>query len=73
MASKSCSFSSWRKFKDVLIVDRGFRETIGILEDLGLIPKVLLFYTTKNYYTYKEASKSRLITSSRWVIEEVNG
>jgi hypothetical protein len=61
------------KDEDAFIVDRGFRDCVEFIDDLGMnifMPNFL--YTGKQHST-EEANNSRLITKVRWIIEAVNG
>jgi len=61
------------KSEDVLVVDRGFRDVIMILEEYGLIPKMPNFLQQGSQYDTFSANESRLVTAIRWVVEVVNG
>lgn len=59
---------------DIFILDRGFRDSVGLLQEYGYEvhmpenkPRRQLQYTTE------QANKSRLVTICRWVVEVVNG
>ena len=55
--------------RDVLIVDRGFRDVEGVLQDKGyqvLMPR-LLQGSGRLQFTAKEANASRHVTYTRWV------
>jgi hypothetical protein len=64
---------SWLQPNDVLVVDRGFRDCLEMLQDLGLITKMPHFLREGSQHTTSEANESRLVTKIRWVIEAVNG
>lgn len=51
MAAKSSSFRNWLKFDNVLIVNRGFRDSIEYLGELGLTAKTPHFLQNKNQHT----------------------
>jgi hypothetical protein len=64
----------WLLEGDIFILDRGFRDVIGSLENDGFeiqspsfLPK-----TEKQLPTY-DANHSRLVTKIRWAVECVNG
>jgi len=63
----------WIESKDVLVVDRGFRDVISTLEDYRLIPKMPNLLNKGSQYDTISANESRLVTSIRWVVEAVNG
>ncbi|GBP34176.1 hypothetical protein EVAR_30728_1 [Eumeta japonica] len=59
---------------DVLILDRGFRDSISLLEECGYRPYVpdnLL--EGEHQLTTAQANRSRCVTLCRWVVEVVNG
>ncbi|XP_065213296.1 uncharacterized protein LOC135840599 [Planococcus citri] len=71
-ANANCLFS-WLKPNDIFIVDRGFRDCLGLLEELGFIYKMPHFLSKGQQHSMEEANESRLITKMRWVVEAVNG
>lgn len=73
LSSESSRLRKWLSSGDILIVDRGFRDSVELIEDIGLIPKMPHFLENKNQHTTIEANESRLITSVRWVVESING
>lgn len=58
---------------DVLIVDRGFRDVVGVLEDMGYIIKMPALKGKKSQLSTEQANDSRMVTMTRWVIEAVHG
>jgi len=72
LSSESSRLRNWLTSNDILVVDRGFRDSIELIEDLGLIAKMPHFLQNKHQHT-EEANESRLITSVRWIVEAVNG
>ncbi|XP_075984951.1 uncharacterized protein LOC142982375 [Anticarsia gemmatalis] len=59
---------------DAFILDRGFRDSIRLLEDCGYrtyMPDSLL--EGEHQLTTTQANRSRCITLCRWVVEVVNG
>jgi len=73
LSSESSRLRNWLTSNDILVVDRGFRDSIELIEDLGLIAKMPHFLQNKHQHTTEEANESRLITSVRWIVEAVNG
>jgi len=73
LSSESSRLRNWLTSDDILVVDRGFRDSIDLIEDLGLIAKMPHFLQNKHQHTTEEANESRLITSVRWIVEAVNG
>ncbi|XP_062607931.1 uncharacterized protein LOC134269743 [Saccostrea cucullata] len=64
----------WLKEDDVVVVDRGFRDAVTFMEDIGL--KVHMpFYLQRGekQHTTTEANLSRMVTKVRWVVESANG
>ncbi len=58
----------------MVVVDRGFRDCLTDLQNLGYDTKMPLFMKKdQKQYTTDEANKTRLITKVRWVIESANG
>ena len=70
---KQEKFRNFFKENDIFIVDRGFRDCVGYLNDLGLRIEMPNFLQNANQHTTKEANESRLVTKIRWVVESVNG
>lgn len=64
---------TWLQEDDILIVDRGFRDSAGVLADLGIQMEMPSFLQ-KGHKQHKteDANSSRLITKIRWVVESVN-
>lgn len=58
---------------DVLILDRGFRDSIYVIEDCGYNPHMPPSRTRGEQLSTAQANKSRLITMVRWVVETING
>lgn len=58
----------------ILIVDRGYRDVLPLLENLGIdcqMPPLL--QRGQRQFDTEEANESRLITKTRWIIEARNG
>ncbi|CAK1587666.1 unnamed protein product [Parnassius mnemosyne] len=59
---------------DIFILDRGFRDAISFLEELGyVIHKPLNCEEGEAQLSTINANKSRCVTLCRWVVEVVNG
>jgi hypothetical protein len=59
---------------DCFILDRGFRDSKKVVEDLGIIFQMpQLLKEGKKSFSTKEANDSRIVTMTRWIIEVVNG
>ena len=64
----------WMKPNDVLVVDRGFRDSLDDLHKFGYKTKMPYFLSKKaNQFTTDEANQTRLVTKIRWVVESANG
>ncbi|CAF2046275.1 unnamed protein product [Rotaria magnacalcarata] len=60
---------SWFKDDDIMIVDRGFGDSITSMKTLGFIPAMPEFLNGKKQLSTEEANKTRCVTKTRWVIE----
>ena len=57
-----------------MVVDRGFRNSIAMIEGLGLGAKMPTFLgKSEKQHTTEDANTSRLVTKIRWVVESANG
>lgn len=62
------------KQEDIFIVDRGFRDSIEYLENLGMNVEMPYFLKkNQDQFTTLEANETRLVTKIRWVVEAING
>lgn len=57
---------------DIIVVDRGFRDCLQLLEDIGLIYKIPSFINMQKQLPTEEANSTRLVIKIRWVVEAVN-
>lgn len=73
MMSDASELRRWLSPNDVFVVDRGFRDSLEMLEELGFVSKMPNFLEKKAQHTSDEANQSRLVTNIRWVVEAVNG
>lgn len=65
---------SYFEQNDIFILDRGFRDAIGLLSSLGYsIHKPEGLDAGERQLSTIKANKSRLVTLCRWVVEVVNG
>lgn len=69
---KSSALLMWLEPKDILVVDRGFRDSLKTLEEYALIPKMPSFLKEGSQHDTLTANSSRLVTKVRWVVESVN-
>ncbi|XP_033725211.1 uncharacterized protein LOC117315175 [Pecten maximus] len=63
----------WIQENDVFVVDRGFRDSLDLLKQLGIQTEMPSFSKQKQQHTVGESNASRLVTKIRWVVEAVNG
>ncbi len=61
------------KENDAFVVDRGFRDCVDFLAELGFNVYMPNFLYNGSQHSDMEANNSRLITKIRWVIEALNG
>ncbi|CAG2229897.1 unnamed protein product [Mytilus edulis] len=74
LADNNEQIKSWLQKDDVFIVDRGFRDSIDLLEELGIQTEMPSFLKKgQAQFTTEESNTSRLITKIRWVVESANG
>jgi len=67
-------FSSFLQSEVCLVVNRGFRDSVALLESFGHEVKMpSLLPRTQKQLTCKEGNESRLCTAVRWVVESANG
>lgn len=65
---------SYFRQNDIFILDRGFRDAIGLLNSLGYtIHKPENTDAGESQLSTLKANKSRFVTLCRWVVEVVNG
>lgn len=57
---------------DVIVLDRGFRDSITKLKSKGFDVKIPECFCTKNQLSTKQANYSRLVTKTRYMIEVRN-
>jgi hypothetical protein len=58
---------------DVVVVDRGFRDSVNIMKGLGLEVAMPPFLDGRRQFSTTESNQSRCITKVRWIVEAVNG
>ena len=54
------------------MVDRGFRDAIGVMQSLGLYVVMPPFLDHRRQFTTLESNESRCVTKARWIVEAVN-
>ncbi len=55
-----------------MVVDRGFRDSISVMQALGLDVAMPPFLDGRRQFPAEEANQSRCITKVRWVVEAAN-
>ena len=64
---------TWIQDGDIIILDRGFRDSLGVLNALGIDAAMPSFLEpNRRQFDVYDANRSRFITKLRWVIESVN-
>ncbi|CAF4809681.1 unnamed protein product [Rotaria magnacalcarata] len=64
----------WLEPNDVLIVDRGFRDSLPLLNNLGYKTYMPTFLKQADkQLSTTDANQTRLVTKIRWVVESANG
>jgi hypothetical protein len=56
----------------VVVVDRGFRDAVDVMECLGLDVAMPPFLDNRRQLSSDESNQSRWITKVRWIVETVN-
>lgn len=64
----------WFQEGDIFIVDRGYRDAIGMMDALGLEHRMPCSVRPgQRQLSTEEANESRLVTKTRWIVEARNG
>ncbi|CAF4392192.1 unnamed protein product [Rotaria sp. Silwood2] len=63
----------WIAEHDLAVVDRGFRDSTGMMRALGLDVCMPDFLNGRHRFDALEANRSRFISKIRWVVESANG
>lgn len=67
-------FREWIQEGDIVVVDRGYRDAVPMLEELGIQCEMpALLPGGRRQLSTEEANKSRLVTKTRWIVEARNG
>lgn len=65
---------NWFRENDIIIVDRGYRDVLPMLQERGLVCKMPPLQPPGQYQlTTEEANEARMITKTRWIVEARNG
>ncbi|XP_062603051.1 uncharacterized protein LOC134264781 [Saccostrea cucullata] len=72
-ATDSEEIRQWMQDGDVFIVDRGFRDSITTLDDIGIRTEMPSFLEKgQKQLSTENSNTSRLVTKIRWVVESAN-
>ena len=64
------SLQLWTEDGDTMIVDRGFRDSIGSLEEAGFEVRMPVFLSAhQKQLSTTDANATRLVTKTRWTVE----
>ncbi|CAF1540494.1 unnamed protein product [Didymodactylos carnosus] len=63
----------WADEKDIMVVDRGFPDSAGVMQSLGFDVAMPEFLDGRRRFDTTNANRSRFVTKIRWVVECVNG
>ncbi|CAF4479933.1 unnamed protein product [Rotaria magnacalcarata] len=63
---------NWLHDDDVLILDRGFRDTVRAMKQFGFQVAMPSFLNGRKQFSLEEANLNRCITKVRWIVESVN-
>lgn len=73
MKSNIEDICNWVEKDDIFVVDRGFRDSLDFLEELGIQAHMPSFMSKgEKQMTTESANTSRLVTKIRWVVESAN-
>ena len=64
---------NWMQESDIMVLRRGFRDSLGVLKVLGIDAAMPSFLgTDRQQFEVYDANRSRFITKLRWVVKGVN-
>ncbi|VDI45794.1 Hypothetical predicted protein [Mytilus galloprovincialis] len=65
--------TDWLQEDDILIVDRGFRDSLDLLNELGIKSEMPSFLGRgEKQHSVEESNTTRLVTKLRWIVESIN-
>jgi hypothetical protein len=68
------SLKTWLQPNDILLVDRGYRDSLPFLNSIGIKTKMPSYLPRgEKQHSDEEANTSRLVTKTRWIVEARNG
>ena len=75
LSKKQCNnILKWSQSNAVLVLDRGFRDSLDLIDSLNLRSESPSFLGKgQKQHTEAEANTSRLVTKIRWAVESANG
>ena len=73
LAKNKDGILNWMAEHDIVVVDRGFRDSTGMMKALGLDVCMPDFLNGRSRFDTLEANRSRFISKVRWVVESANG
>ncbi|XP_056002877.1 uncharacterized protein LOC130049408 isoform X1 [Ostrea edulis] len=73
MRSNIEDIRNWVNENDIFVVDRGFRDSLDYLQEMGICAKMPTFLTKgEKQMPTENANTSRLVSKIRWVVESAN-
>ncbi|XP_056011994.1 uncharacterized protein LOC125671681 [Ostrea edulis] len=73
MRSNIEDIRSWVNENDIFVVDRGFRDSLDYLQEMGICAKMPTFLRKgEKQMSTENANTSRLVSKIRWVVESAN-
>nr|XP_022290376.1 LOW QUALITY PROTEIN: uncharacterized protein LOC111102014 [Crassostrea virginica] len=64
---------NWMHEEDIFVIDRGFRDAVSLLEEMGIRAEIPSFMKRgEKQLSTEDANLSRLVTKVRWVVESAN-
>ena len=74
VSKKDSHILKWSEENEILVLDRGFRDSLYLIESVGLHAESPYFLSKgQKQDTVFEANASRLVTKIRWAVESANG
>lgn len=73
MKSNDENMMKWFRKDDILILDRGFRDALDFLHEVGFQTESPAFLSkSEKQFSTRDGNLSRLVTKIRWAVESVN-
>lgn len=68
------SLRNWFQNNDIILVDRGYRDAVPFLQQLGIDHRMpAIIPPGRRQLSTEDANSTRMVTKSRWIIESRNG